>query len=423
MKRTILLFSYAAMTALAFGSAAADDPSLPAAPPAPEVTVRPIDGGAATGRLASLDEQSLTLQISNGDTRTWSIHELRSLDFGIRPPSMEETPPVVVLANDDVLSASIIAADEDTLTLHWTTLNPPQPVTVPLETVRSFAFQQPQDEQDRIRLRRIWALAAPNQDRLISTDNSQIDGQFLGVANGRVQIETSLGQVTPPVDEAIAVLMNSELVSRPNPEGTYRLVSFRDGSRISFSQLRLDDDGQVTGRMVAGSEVSFPLEQIIRVQFLGDRVIALADLTPADYQFTPYLTQQYPVVANRNVQGGRLRLRGETYATGLGVSSKSEVTYDIVGRGYERFEAVVGIDDMTGGQGNVIFAVEVDGRRVYESNPLSGHDPAEAVGPIDVVGGEKLTLVVEFGQHGNIQDVANWCDAALIRPGRPTISE
>jgi hypothetical protein len=41
--------------------------------------------------------------------------------------------------------------------------------------------------------------------------------------------------------------------------------------------------------------------------------------------------------------------------------------------------------------------------------------PTYEVGPIDLTGKQRLTLHVDFGPLGDIQDHANWCDAVLIK--------
>jgi hypothetical protein len=63
----------------------------------------------------------------------------------------------------------------------------------------------------------------------------------------------------------------------------------------------------------------------------------------------------------------------------------------------------------------VIFAVELDGRRVFSSDLLTGKSPAVPIKPIDVTGKQRLTLIVDYGQFGDIQDLADWCDAVLIK--------
>jgi hypothetical protein len=382
------------------------------------VHIRPIDEAEIEGRLTALDAESLAITRADGNTRSWPLSEIRSWHISRRGPTSAAAPPVVLLANDDCLHGTVEAADEDVMSVLWTAVDPPQTLSVPLEAVRSFVVRHPEDELAQIKYRRLWALSQPKIDVLYSTENAHVQGEFLGLAEGNAQLKNSLGVIRTPVTNIIAVVMNSDMVSLPYPVEPYSLVSFADGTRLSMVSLRLDEEGRLSGRTAWGNEISFPLGAVARVQFLGERVIPLMDLEPQAYTFTPYLTERHPLVINRNVKGGRLQLRGETYATGLGVASKSDVTYDLTDGGYDRFEAVVGVDDMTGGLGDVVFAVEVDGARVYESGPVSGKSSPAPVGPISVAGAGQLKLIVDFGRLGNIQDFTNWCDPVLIKPAR-----
>ncbi|MBX3440694.1 MAG: NPCBM/NEW2 domain-containing protein, partial [Planctomycetaceae bacterium] len=361
--------------------AAAEDRAQASLAVARDVMVRPFDAAEMRGQLIAFDEQNVTIRASAGGSHTWRRSDLRALRFEPSPPAQDEIPPVVLMANGDVLSGPVMQADEESLIVRWTSVAPPQAVTLPLESVRSFAFRQPDTELGRVRLRRSWALLEPDTDRLISTDNTHLDGELLGINDGQVRFKSALGTYLAGIDDVTAVVMNHSLVNTPKHDGLYLLVSFRDGSRLSFRTLGLDDAGRLRGESVWGTEFDFPIDSVHHILFLGDRAVPLSDLTPAKYEFTPYLTQRHPLVTNRNVHGGRLRLRGEMFAVGLGVSSKSEVTYDLIGGGYASFEAVVGVDDMTDGQGNVVFAIELDGSRVFQSKPLTGRSPLIPVGP------------------------------------------
>ncbi|RMF83601.1 MAG: hypothetical protein D6744_04375, partial [Planctomycetota bacterium] len=87
--------------------------------------------------------------------------------------------------------------------------------------------------------------------------------------------------------------------------------------------------------------------------------------------------------ADRSVDGNPLRLGGESYLRGLGTHAPAKLLYSIP-EGSATFEAIVGVDDETGGSGSVIVAIELDGRQVYESPPLmGGDDPAIVSIPLD----------------------------------------
>ena len=93
------------------------------------------------------------------------------------------------------------------------------------------------------------------------------------------------------------------------------------------------------------------------------------------------------------MQHGPITLRGTEFITGLGMHSRMAVTYQL--RGIEReFQATVGIDDIAQGAGSVVFAVELDGRRIWTSSEITGKSPLTSVGKIDLHGGKQLTLLV-----------------------------
>jgi hypothetical protein len=110
--------------------------------------------------------------------------------------------------------------------------------------------------------------------------------------------------------------------------------------------------------------------------------------------------------------GGAISLGGVTYAKGLGVHADSDIRFDLSGGGYERFVSDVGIDDTTGGNGNVIFQVFADGTLLANSGPLAGNSVALTI-DVDVSGYQELRLVVDG--NGSIDfDSANWADARLV---------
>jgi hypothetical protein len=63
----------------------------------------------------------------------------------------------------------------------------------------------------------------------------------------------------------------------------------------------------------------------------------------------------------------------------------------------------------------VRVAVELDG----SITPIGGEDLTFANGPrvvrVDVSAVRELTLIVEFGAGGDVQDHVNWADARLVK--------
>lgn len=110
--------------------------------------------------------------------------------------------------------------------------------------------------------------------------------------------------------------------------------------------------------------------------------------------------------------GERIKLAGMTYSRGLGSWANAEIRYDLDQK-YERFSAVIGIDDSVGNTGSAIFEVWADNIRLYRSQTMRGNMPSELVSVI-VTGRETLLLKVLDAGDGTVNDAADWGDAQLL---------
>jgi alpha-galactosidase len=107
-----------------------------------------------------------------------------------------------------------------------------------------------------------------------------------------------------------------------------------------------------------------------------------------------------------------MKLAGKSFAKGVGVHAGALVTVNL-GGACTRFDAKVGIDDEVGDRGSVVFSVWSGADRLYQSGPLTGAMPVEAVS-VDVTGRTDLRLMVDPGQANNDYDHADWADAQLV---------
>jgi hypothetical protein len=109
-----------------------------------------------------------------------------------------------------------------------------------------------------------------------------------------------------------------------------------------------------------------------------------------------------------------LRLGGQSFDKGLGVHSRTALTYRLDGK-YRRFEAVVGLDDASGRRGHVTVRILVDGvDRTPETVRELAHGGGAKAVRVDLRGAKALTLDVDFGRGADVQDHLNWGDARLI---------
>jgi len=109
--------------------------------------------------------------------------------------------------------------------------------------------------------------------------------------------------------------------------------------------------------------------------------------------------------------GAALTLGGVTYDKGLGTNSPSLVRYRL-GGACSQFEAVIGIDDLTGDNGSAVFQVWADGEKLFDSGVFTGSSSPRTIS-VDISGRHEMRLVVgeveDFGlDHGN------WADARVV---------
>lgn len=116
--------------------------------------------------------------------------------------------------------------------------------------------------------------------------------------------------------------------------------------------------------------------------------------------------------ANKNVNGGSLRLRGRTYKRGIGTHAPSKLRIDLHGGG-DRFKCVAGIDDSATGHGSVQFLVVADSKIIWDSGIMTGDSPALSV-DLDIRDVDILELQVVEGVEGKGYDHADWAESLLV---------
>ncbi|MGN5636651.1 NPCBM/NEW2 domain-containing protein, partial [Streptomyces sp. AC154] len=111
-------------------------------------------------------------------------------------------------------------------------------------------------------------------------------------------------------------------------------------------------------------------------------------------------------------QRSGMSVGGTRYAHGVTVHSRSSVVIEL-NRQCTRYEAMVGVDDLTMGLGSVRFSVfNGDGARLWQSPVMNGDDPAVPVG-VGIEGQDRIRLVVEPTTPFGGVALANWADSRI----------
>ncbi len=292
-----------------------------------------------------------------------------------------------------------------------------QELSIPLTFVSLLCLTVPDGVEDpALFLSKLEKSKRP-QDLLFLKSGDRLEGAFASLdlakgftfkVSGRV-VETGIGQVA-------LFANNSEWQARPRVKKALGQVILRNGARLQLASARVDPERKLlVGKALFGPLLEVPLNLLASLDIQQGGAVFLSDLTPKQYEHTPFLGLSWPLVKDASVTGKQMRLGDSFFDKGLGMHGQSRVTYNL-DSGYRWFEALVGLDAETGKRGRARISVLVDGKKheALAGKELSAPD-APAPVRLDVRKARELTLVVEFGSFGDVEAHVDWVEARLIR--------
>jgi hypothetical protein len=312
--------------------------------------------------------------------------------------------------------------------------------TLPRDSVRAILYQPPADAQQRDRLIDELASGESAEDRLLLISGesvagmlveSPLEGRFLeGARTGqsvfRIAVPGAEQPLTVPAAKVRALVL-ARAAASTQAAGASAWLGCSDGSLVRAASIRVRD-GQAIVLLAGGGELHTTLvgrenpdqhfwDEISLIQPVGPTVKWLSDLKTLGYKHIPYLSCEWPFLADRSVTGGRLRSDGAVSLKGLGMHTTSRLAYDV--EGYSKFEAALALNDTAGRGGSVVFKVLTQNMAgqwssAYESPIIRGGDAPTPIS-IDLQGASRLALIVEFADRGDELDHANWLGARLIK--------
>ena len=418
LRLRILLCSLAAWT---FAVRASTAPAqTPAAEPAARQAIA-TQGPPFFAALTGVDSHGRIEFRTGKELRTLAMAEL--VAWGAPGEQLSRTQ--VLLADGGVLAAEILSSDEDRLKVDSELFGM---LEIPLELVAGAIYHPPVDARRRALLvARLRADArgertedgaeirpgAPrvNSDRLILENGDELSGAIAAIGENKLQLKTPGGPVEIELDRVVAISFNPSLLSQARPRGVYCLIGFSDGSRLAAAELALDESlARVT--LAGGLKLWTEASAVTFLQAFGGKAEYLSDLAAESYRHVPYLSLARPFERDVSIGGANLRAGGRTYLKGVAMHSAARLTFRLAAK-HRRFEAEAAIDDETDGRGSVVFRVFVDDREAYKSPVIRGGMPPTPIS-VDVRGGKRLSLIVDFAERGDELDHADWLNARLV---------
>lgn len=375
-----------------------------------EVTaqVTRIDGSTERGVWLGVDSNGL--RIEGAADGAIPLDELESVRFREQQPATGDGLVVLHLGDGGRLAAELIRS-EGTSVLVNTGIG--ESLSIPFEALAAIQFVASQQfEKAADIFEAVLADRPPGKDVLITRDRDEVKS-----VQGRLEaIDPVSGsfhfgdRVRSFQTEKMFGVVFAKLARDEEPAPAFLTLS--DGARLSGKIIRSDAESMLLAATCCG-EVVVALDRLVRIDYRSDRVVYLSDLTPKSQKSQGRLHEPSPVRLNQSVAAGPMLLDGQRFDRGVGVHSRTELTYTLDGK-YESFVAMVGIDDSARPLGSVAFRVVGDGQTLFESETLTGRDRAELVS-VRVRGIKELTLIADFGDEVDLADLANWGGARLIK--------
>jgi hypothetical protein len=371
-----------------------------------------IDGRDVVGRVASLGDSKITIATKAGKKEVVPFDRLVKVarETPAAIASGESTQAVLLEDGDRLMRASIGATTDASIEIRSELLGK---IEVPLDSVLGLVLSTTgqsgglESIVDRI-------LVEPRATEVVWLSNGdRVEGSFLEMNERNIKLQVD--QKTLDVDRsgAVAVGFDPKLLNYPRPKIAFLEATLADGTRLGLASARLID-GNIQATTRFGRAVRFPLTELARLHARSPSVVYLSERKLADEpRYQSYIGPTRPFRVDRAVDGQPIRLGGETYDRGIGTQSRTLLAYRIE-PGDRRFQALVGVDERAGPLGSVVFRVFVDRQERFKSPPLTERDPPKTL-DIDLTGGKILILVTEFGDRGNVRDLADWAEARIIR--------
>jgi hypothetical protein len=379
-------------------------------PPGPVFNAQLIDGRTVTGHFAGIgDHGSIRLVPSEGPSEEIAPSQVFKLMRDVPPLTLGADGACLIFPGGDRLyRLTIGAATENSLEV---TSNLFGKLKVPLESLLGMIFNPPTDHDALDTLRTRMQNDSRNSEVVWMANGDRRVGGFLGLDDRSLKLQIDSKPIAIDRTGVTALGFDPNLVNYPLPESPMLEVSLAEGTRLGLSDYQIDRD-QLSGVTRFGLRIHFPLAEIVCIYVRSPTVEFLSERKAAGVQYVPYVGPSRPYQVDRAVDGRPFTLSGRSYERGLGMQSRTLLAYKLKADD-RRFQATVGLDDRAGPLGSVAFRVLVDGKERFSTPPMSARDPARSV-DIDLEGAKTLILITEYGERGDVRDLADWVDARII---------
>ncbi|MFN3243040.1 MAG: NPCBM/NEW2 domain-containing protein [Planctomycetota bacterium] len=386
-----------------------------AAPAQATGTVRTIDGRALTGAVTVAEDGKVTVRGDDGET-VIDVAELVTFEREGASARNVRVEHRVWLRSGTELPAKRLsgrAGGDGKPSMVIVQLPCAAKLELPISTVRAVrhgGLMRPQPtlfNQD---------LAEPpaNEDLIYVVRDGQAQRSQVTVTAMREKAIDFLlrgDEYEFELDGLAGIVFGTNTGFAPNRQPRPRtVVALTTGERIEGKLLSMTD--RVRCRLDEGCVLDVPISRLHKLEVSSDKLVWLADLQPKVEQ-TPAFDRTWPWHNNRSVAGPGFELAGQKFERGIGLVPHTRLTYALDGR-FDVFEAMIGIDDRGGPAAHAIFRVHVDGKQVFESEPMLREQKPEAL-RVALDKAKTLTIEVDFGKNYDLGDFCAFANARVVQ--------
>jgi hypothetical protein len=392
-----------------------------------ETVVTLLDGSVATGEIRSWDARQVTLATAEGEA-SFSAAKLLDVRWTRDAAPPADATHVELIDGTRLTYSEFLVADHkaEVAGRYFQ-----QPLTIPREAIRLVELR-PSTPLIAAALAEIEHKQAAGDALVVAQRDSESMDYLTGVIGDVTAEQASFewdGERVPVKRTKIAAMVFYQSREPSLPEALCEL-SLMDGSRIVASDIALRD-GLIDVTTPAGVELTVPLDQVARADFSTGKIAFLSDLKPMDVRWTPGLgVPAGEAISARSMPRSdssfsgsplsllwkddvsRARRDVRTYAKGLAVRSRTELTYRLPD-GMTKFVAAAGIDPDSGGQGNVWLVIRGDEEVLWEG-AVDGRQPPVEI-DVELGTARRLQLTVDYGENLDYGDRLHLVEARVTK--------
>jgi len=376
---------------------------------------RTIEGKSLTGTLAVAEDGTATITNEEGTTKL-GLDELASFARKDAKTRKVQVECRVWLRSGAELPAKKIsgrAAKDGKPAVLIARLPSGIDVELPLSTLRAVrqgGLMRPQPNLFSEDL----ATPPPNNDLIYVVKNGRAQRSAVSVTSitdKLVDFELRGDAYDFDLDGIAAIVFGANTGFPPDRQPRPRaVVALTTGERIEGKLLSVGES--VRCRLDEGFVLDIPARNLHSIEVSSDKLVWLSELTPKVVQ-TPAFDRVWPWHTDRSVAGPGFELGGQHYERGIGLVPHTRLTYDLAGR-FDIFEAAIGIDDRGGPEAHAIFRVLVDGKKVFESEPMTrGKKPHDLRVALNKA--KSLVIEVDFGKNYDLGDFCAFANARVVQ--------